>query len=131
MSITINGMDGNPATTRDVDASPNNFVYANFLLAFSGSYSTGGDTLDLTTISKIIPSATFLNAFIDGNGTGSQQSAAGGYYQVVGNPIAGTALNGYKVKIFSAGGSELSAGSYPSAVTGDYVTLQTMWRKLI
>ena len=131
MAISILGMDGNPAGGRDVDGSANNVVYANFRLSFSGSYATGGDTLDLSAIAPLIPSGgSLLSALAEGNGTGAQQSAAGGYYAVVGNQSVPTALNAYKVKIFSGGGAELSAGAYPAAVTGDYVVLQTVWRKL-
>ncbi len=128
MAIAINGLDGNPFTTRDIDATPNNFVYSFHKLAFSGSYTAGGDTLDLSTISGLIPSSGLpLFAFVEGNGTGTQQSAAGGYYVVV----PGTTLATYRVKIFSAGGVELVAGAYPAAVTGDAVFLNLQWRKLL
>ena len=130
MAITILGMDGNPPTPRDVDATPNNFIYASFRLSFSGNYPTGGDTLDLTAIAGLVPGQTLLNAYVDGNGTGTQQSAAGGYYAVLGNQAAGTALNAFKVKIFGAGGAELGAGAYPVAVTGDYAVLQLQFRKM-
>ena len=127
MPITINGTDGNPMTTRDVDASPNNFVYSSHKLAFSGSYATGGDTLDLSSIAALIPTGSLpIFVFAEGNGTGTQQSAAGGYYVV----LAGSALNNWKVKIFSSGGVELAAGAYPAAVTGDSVYLSVQWRKL-
>lgn len=130
MSIAINGMDGNPATIRDIDSSGQWYCYGSFRLAFSNSYSTGGDTLDLTAVANLFPSGTLVYAFIDGNGTGTQQSASGGYYVVIGNQGAGTALNAFKVKIFAAAGTELAAGAYPAAVTGDYVVLSTQWRKL-
>ena len=127
MPITINGTDGNPMTTRDVDASANNFVYSSHKLAFSGSYATGGDTLDLSSIAALIPSGSLpLFVFAEGNGSGTQQSAAGGYYVV----LAGNALNNWKMKIFSGGGVELGAGAYPAAVTGDSVYLSVQWRKL-
>ena len=128
MAIAINGLDGNPMTTRDIDASANNFIYSMSKLAFTGSYATGGDTLDFTSVAGLVPSGSLpLNAFIDGNGTGTQQSAAGGYYVV----LAGTALNNWKVKIFGGGGTELAAGAYPASVTGDNVTLYVTWRKLL
>jgi hypothetical protein len=130
MAIQILGMDGGSPTNRDVDASANNFAYASFRLAFSGNYATGGDTLDLSAIAALLPTATILNAFVDGNGTGTQQSAAGGYYQVLGNQAVPTPLNGYKVKIFGAGGAEQGAGAYPAAITGDYAVLQLQVRKL-
>jgi hypothetical protein len=130
MPIAILGMDGGGPTSRDVDASPNNFTYASFRLSFSGSYSTGGDPLDLSAIAGLIPAQTLLNAFCDSNGTGTQQGAVGGYYQVLGNQAVPTALNAYKLKIFSSGGAEQGAGAYPAAITGDYVVLQLQFRKL-
>ena len=128
MSITINGTDGNPMTTRDVDASANNFAYSSHKLAFSGSYAAGGDTLDLSSIAALIPSGSLpIFVFAEGNGSGTQQSAAGGYYVV----LAGNALNNWKMKLFSGGGVELAAGAYPAAVTGDSVYLSVQWRKLL
>src|SRR5438445_3622581 len=108
MSIAINGADGNPFTTRDVDGTAQNFVFTQHKLTFSGSYVTGGDTLDLSGVASIIPSGTLpLQVFIEGNGSAATaQSFIGGYYVAV----TGSALNNWKVKIFAAAGTELGAG---------------------
>ena len=128
MAIAINGSDGNPFTTRDVDGTAANFVFSQHKLTFSGSYSTGGDTLNLSGIASLIPSGSLpLQVFVEGNGTGTNQSAAGGYYVV----LTGTTLANWLIKIFSGGGTELAAGAYPAAVTADIVTMQICWRKLL
>jgi hypothetical protein len=78
-------------------------------LAFTGSYPTGGDTLDLTTIiglghlSKV---AVFNNLPVD------VDVALGGGYD--GEFLPGSALNNGKLKLFSSGGTELGAGAYSS-----------------
>jgi hypothetical protein len=129
MSIAVNGMDGNPWTTRDLDASSSNVVTSYHKLAFSGNYTTavGGDTLDLSSVAGLIPSGALpLQITYEANGLGTSQSAAGGYYQIG----AGNALNNSKVKIFASGGAELGTGGYPVAVTSDVVTLVITWRKL-
>ncbi len=78
-------------------------------LAFAGSYVTGGDTLDLTTIigqghlSKV---AVFNNAPVD------VDVALGGGFD--GEFLPGTTLANGKLKLFSSGGTEVSAGAYTS-----------------
>ncbi len=124
MAIALNGLDGNPLTTRDVDSTPNNFINIFGKLAFSGSYATGGDTVDFTTIGDKIFSAVAQGplqavAF-------SQNGAANAYVFV-----QGAAQNNWKLKIFIAGGTELAAGAYPAGVTGDVVQYQLTIRKLL
>ena len=76
-------------------------------LVFTGSYPTGGDTLDLTTIigaghlSKV---AVFNALPVD------VDVALGGGFD--GEFLAGSALNNGKLKLFSSGGTEVSAGTY-------------------
>jgi len=43
------------------------------------------------------------------------QNGNSGYYVAV----AGTALNNWKLKAFSGGGTEIAAGAYPASVTTD------------
>ena len=59
MPITISLLPNN------VDSSASNFVYAIATLTFSGSYPTGGDTLDFTTVADKIPSTQIIQAFAD------------------------------------------------------------------
>ncbi len=135
MAIAILGLDGNPFTTRDVDGSPNNFIYTSMLLAFSGNYATGGDTLNLTAVAGLIPSSKAplaLSISVQGTAAVPSLSAAGGFYAIVQAAVA--ALATYKLKLFSNNGSgaisEYSAGAYGTDVLGDVVVLQCQWRKL-
>jgi hypothetical protein len=134
MAISINGVDGNIFTTRDVDASPNNFVFSTHLLTFSGNYTTGGDTLNLTTIAGLIPSGSLpiaLTISDQGRAAVPSLSAAGGFYTVIQNAVP--TLANYLLKIFknTAGSiAEYSNGAYGTDVTTDVVFLQLQWRKL-
>lgn len=134
MSLALLGLDGNPFTTRDIDASANNFVYTSMLVQPSGNYSTGGDTLPLSTIAGLIPSAKLPLAMIDsvqGTAAVPSLSAAGGYYQIIQNAVP--SLTNYLLKIYknSAGSlAEYSAGAYGTDVLGDVIVLQAQWRKL-
>jgi hypothetical protein len=114
MPITITLLPGNE------DGSGNNLFYAIGTLTFSGSYPTGGDTLDFTTVADRLPSAQIIQAFAD------SQNGNGGYYV----PVQGSALNNWKLKAFTSAGAELSAGAYPGSVTGDIVQLTITARKL-
>jgi hypothetical protein len=105
----------------NVDSSANNFVYAIATLAFSGNYPTGGDTIDFTTLADKLPSTQIIQAFAE------SQNGNNGYYGVV----AGAALNNWKLKAFSGGGTEISAGAYPASVTTDVVRLAITARRLL
>jgi hypothetical protein len=105
----------------NVDSSANNFVYAIATLTFSGNYATGGDTLDFTTVADKLPSTQVVQA------SAESQNGNGGYYVAV----AGAALNNWKLKAFSGGGTEITAGAYPASVTTDVVQLAITARKLL
>lgn len=134
MAIAINGVDGNPFTTRDIDASGNNFVWTTFLLGFSGNYTTGGDTLNLSTVAGIIPSAKLPISIAEqpqGTAATPSLSAAGGFYEVIQN--AAPTLANYLLKVFknTAGAiAEYANGAYGNDVLTDVVLLQVQWRKL-
>jgi hypothetical protein len=91
----------------------------------SGSYTTGGDTLDLSQypiIGSTQPPIT---------GTSWMDGLAG--YDYVVSP--GAALNTNKVKVFqqAAGAgpfAELTAGAYPAAIVNDNITLYAILKKL-
>ena len=114
MPITITVLPSN------VDGSGSNFLYAIGTLAFSGSYITGGDTLDFTQVADKLPSTQIIQAFAE------SQNGNGGYYV----PIAGAAMNNWKLKAFTGGGTEISAGAYPASVTTDAVQITITARKL-
>ena len=114
MPITITLLPSNE------DGSGSNLFYAIGTLSFSGSYPTGGDTLDFTTVSSALPSDQIIQVFAD------SQNGNSGYYV----PVQGSALNNWKLKAFTGGGAELTAGAYPSSVTSDIVQLTITARRL-
>ena len=114
MPITIS------LSSLNVDSSANNLVYAIATLAFSGNYPTGGDTVDFTTIADKLPSTQIIQAFAE------SQNGNSGYYVA----IAGSALNNWKLKAFTGGGTEVAAGAYPASVATDIVQITVTARKL-
>ena len=114
MAITINLSPSN------VDASGRNLIYVIATLTFTGSYVTGGDTLDFTTVADRLPSTQIVQVFAD------SQNGNAIYYV----PVQGSALNNWKVKVINGGGTELSAGAYPAGVTTDIVQITLTARKL-
>ena len=114
MAITITLLPNN------VDGSGSNLFYAIGTLTFSGNYATGGDTLDFTQVADKLCSTQVIQAFVD------SQNGNAGYYV----PVAGAALNSWKLKAFNGGGTELSAGAYPASVTSDIVQITITARKL-
>jgi hypothetical protein len=114
MPITITLVPSN------ADGSGCNLFYAIGTLSFSGNYSTGGDTLDFSKVADKLPSIQILQA------TADSQNGNAGYYV----PVQGSALNNWKLKCFTGGGTELSSGAYPSSVTNDVVQLTITARKL-
>ena len=126
MPITLNGSDGNAMTSRDVDGSASNFIYASGLLGFSGNYPAGGDTVDFTSINDKIASGECVQF--------SAWSTNGNLlFQYVPLGSGATALNAWKLKISGSGtfGTELAAGAYPAGVTGDKVAWAATFRKLL
>ena len=114
MPITITLLPNN------VDGSGSNLFYAIGSLTFSGNYATGGDTLDFTQVADKLPSTQIIQAFVD------SQNGNAGYYV----PVAGSALNNWKLKAFTGGGTEIAAGAYPASVTSDVVQITITARKL-
>ena len=116
MAITISLQPNN------VDSSASNFVYAVATLTFSGNYPSGGDTLDFTQVASVLPSDTIVQVF------GESQNGNGLNFYI---PVAGTALNNWKLKCFVPAGTEITAGTYPGTVTGDLVQISITARKLL
>src|SRR5215831_8790840 len=107
-------------TPSNADGSGSNLFYAIGTLAFSGNYPTGGDTLDFITVADKLLSDQLIQVFAD------SQNGNGGYYV----PVAGSALNNWKLKAFNGGGTEITAGAYPVSVTSDIVQITITARKL-
>lgn len=125
MTIAINGTDNNPLTSRDIDASPNYFIFVCGRFGFSGNYVTGGDLLDWTTVAGLpIASSICLQVFVD------WQALGNGYFPI-GN--FATALNAWKLKLQAVGtfNTELAAAPYPAGITNDTVFFQATFRKLL
>jgi hypothetical protein len=103
----------------DVDSTGKQ-VYVVGTITASGSYVTGGDTLDLTNQS-LIPADALPKQVSVFTQTGQVFSYTW---------VLGTALNNGKVKIYQAGGTELAAGAYPAAITTDNIAFSAVFPKL-
>ena len=96
-------------------------------VAASGSYTTGGDTLDLSGIESLgVPTTQPPTA------GASWMDGVAGYNYVF---ITGGALNSGMVKMFENAGAagpfaELAAAAYPSAITGDTITFYGIFPRL-
>lgn len=97
----------------DIDNSGKT-TYVTCLATFSGSYTTGGDTVDLTTI---IGKGYLGKVFVAGKSPlyGWAVGTTGDAYAI----IPGTTLANGKVKINTASNTELSQAGYPPRITGD------------
>lgn len=100
-------------------------IHVSGTVAASGSYATGGDSLDLSQFPVIASASAPVQgtAWMDG---------LAGYDYVF---SAGSAMNNNKVKIFGQGSNagafpELAASAYPTAITGDTITFYCIFPKL-
>lgn len=101
-----------------VDSSGNGTSYVRANLILSGSYTTGGDTLDMTALAQAAgndqaPTDCFVDS-IGGNG---------GYY----TPSSGSSFNNWKLLAFASGGGQISASAYPA----DTVRINATFNKLL
>ena len=98
-------------------------LYVFGTLTPSGNYSTGGDTLDFTTVaSQIGASQAPLQVWVGGT-TGDAYA-----FVRAGSP---TLANG-KVKVNTASNTELASGAYPARITGDAnIQIEAAFTKLI
>jgi hypothetical protein len=94
-------------------------------VAASGSYTTGGDTIDLSQNPIVASSQPPIQgtAWMDG---------LSGYDYVF---FPGTAMNNGIVKMFQQGSSagafpEIAAGAYPGPITSDTITFYGIFKKL-
>ena len=97
----------------DIDNSGKS-LYLTCTLTFSGNYSTGGDTIDFTTVAG--------KGYLGRTFQASKAPLYGAAYGTSGHSyglIPGTTLANGKVKISTTAGTELGAGAYPAAITGD------------
>jgi hypothetical protein len=109
-------------TINDTDGGAQNFYVFGTLTA-SGNYSTGGDTLDFTTVaSQLCASQAPIQVWIGGS--------TGDAYSFV-RAASPTLANG-KIKINTASNTELAAGVYPARITGDTnLMFEAVFQKLL
>ena len=100
-------------TVLDIDNSGKS-VYVTCGVTFSGNYSTGGDTVDLTTvIGKGRLGRVFVQQAPPLYGWSTCTTGASIAF------IPGTTLANGKLKINTASNTELAAGAYAAQFTGD------------
>ena len=106
----------------DVDSGEND-LYVFGTLTASGSYASGGDTLDFTTVANQIgASQAPVQVWVGGS--------SGDSYGFV-RAASPTLANG-KLKINTTSNSELGAGAYPARITGDAnIQIEAVFNKLI
>lgn len=103
-----------------------------FNLILSGNYPAGGDVLDFT---QIVQDAGFQGIF--GNIPSSQPPQQVDIWSQGGNlanhyyPVVGSLQTNSKVKIDSAFNTELNAGAYPAAITGDKIIGEAIFPKML
>ena len=90
------------------------FVRRTLNLVFSGNYTTGGDTLDLTATTNP-NSLEGARAFSLVPAQFAVQNVPDGYTAEI---LAGSALNNWKVKWYTASNTELAAAAYPAGISG-------------
>ena len=106
----------------NIDSGEND-LYVFGTLTVSGSYTSGGDTLDFTTVANQIgASQAPVQAWVGGS--------TGDNYGFV-RAASPTLANG-KIKINTASNTELGAGAYPARITGDTnIQIEAVFSKLI
>jgi hypothetical protein len=108
-------------TVTSVDAISNLYVFGT--IAVSGSYATGGDTLDFTSLAnRIGASQAPFQVWVNGS--------TGDAYSFV-RAASPTLANG-KLKINTTSNTELAAGAYAARFTGDTnIQFEAMFKKHI
>lgn len=106
-------------------------VYIYGTIVASGNYTTGGDTLDFTTLFDLVKTD-----YIPVQVTAWSQSSASGHsgYSYYWRP--GSALNNGRIQVLTTGtGSgqplvELAAGAYPAGITGDTIAFCAVFARV-
>lgn len=128
MSIAILGTDGNAFSGRqgDVDASPNGIVLVCGQLSLTGTYVTGGDTIDFTKLLAWVPGTVIRQLTV-----WSQNGNLSFQYVPIGTRK--TALNAWLLKVSASGsfGSEHAASGYEASILADAIMFQAMYDKLL
>jgi hypothetical protein len=91
-------------------------------LTFSGSFTSGGDPLNLTTLTN--PNGLDVEGVFElplSLGPAVYLEDIGGYY--VQPKVTGSTLTAFLINVYQPGGTILPAGAYPTAVSGGNVIL--------
>ena len=127
MAVTLTLTDVDPGTTQ---------LYAFGTVTLSGTYPTGGDTLDWTQLAKQIAGrGQTVDTSMTDPAYGPIQA---GFTVQGGTPNQyqmqqGTAASNWKMRGYSTGsaGAEFTGGSaYPSSATTDVITFSAHFRRL-
>ncbi len=127
MSVTLTLTDVDPGTTQ---------LYAFGTVTLSGTYPTGGDTLDWTQLAKQIAGR---GQTVDSSMTDPAYGPIQAGFTVQGGTPnqyqmqQGTAASNWKMRGYSTGsaGAEFTGGSaYPSSATTDVITFSAQFRRL-
>jgi len=127
MAVTLTLTDVDPGTTQ---------LYAFGTVQLSGTYPTGGDTLDWTQLAKqiagrgqTVDSSMTDPAYGPIQASFAVQGGTPNQYQMQ----QGTAASNWKMRGYSTGsaGAEFTGGSaYPSSATTDVITFSAQFRRL-
>jgi hypothetical protein len=127
MAVTLTLTDVDPGTTQ---------LYAFGTVQLSGTYPTGGDTLDWTQLAKqiavrgqTVDSSMADPAYGPIQAGFTVQGGTPNQYQMQ----QGTAASNWKMRGYSTGsaGAEFTGGSaYPSSATTDVITFSAQFRRL-
>ena len=127
MAVTLTLTDIDPGTTQ---------LYAFGTVTLSGTYPTGGDTLDWTQLAKQIAGR---GQTVDSSMTDPAYGPIQAGFTVQGGTPnqyqmqQGTAASNWKMRGYSTGsaGAEFTGGSaYPSSATTDVITFSAQFRRL-
>ncbi len=127
MSVTLTLTDVDPGTTQ---------LYAFGTVTLSGTYPSGGDTIDWTQLAKqiavrgqTVDSSMADPAYGPIQASFTVQGGTPNQYQMQ----QGTAASNWKMRGYSTGsaGAEFTGGSaYPSSATTDVITFSAQFRRL-
>src|SRR6204780_3545928 len=97
-------------------------------LTFSGSFTSGGDPLNLTTLTN--PNGLDVEGVFElplSSAPAVYLEDIGGYY--VQPKVTGSTLTAFLVNVYQPGGAIVPVGAYPTAVSGGNVILTMQKRR--
>jgi hypothetical protein len=98
-------------------------------LTFSGSFPSGGDTLNLTTLTN--PNGLDVEGLFElplSLGPAVYLEDIGGYY--VQPKVSGSTLTAFLINVYAPGGAIVAAGTYPTPVSSGNVILTMQKRRV-